>query len=74
MTEYEFNKKLGSALRYERKRRSYTIIDVASRLNISKSTVAAWETGERTISAKQWKMYCDLLNMSLDEFVERHDL
>ena len=74
MTEQEFNIKLGSALRYERRKKHLTLVSVADKLGMSKATVAFWETGERTITAKQWKQYCDLLGMSLDEFVEKHRL
>lgn len=74
MTEREFNIKLGSALRKERKKHKLSIFDIADRLGLGKSTIAYWESGERTISAKQWKMYCDALGISLDDFVEKYDL
>ena len=74
MTEQEFNMRLGSALRYERRKKHMTLDVVAEKLGMSRATVAFWETGERTITAKQWKQYCDLLGMSLDEFVEKHGL
>lgn len=74
MTEKEFNYRLGHALRIERKRRHLTIFDIADRVGVGKSSVSAWETGDRTISAKQWKMYCDALGISLDDFVEKYDL
>lgn len=74
MTEKQFNIRLGQALRTERKRHHLTIFDIASRVGVGKSSVSAWETGDRTISAKQWKQYCDALGISLDEFVERYGL
>lgn len=74
MTEKQFNIRLGDALRSERKQHHLTIVEIASKIGVGKSSVSAWETGDRTISAKQWKMYCDALGISLDEFVERYDL
>lgn len=74
MTEREFNIALGDALRQERKRQHLTLVEVAERLHVSKSSVASWETGERTISAKQWKQYCMILGVGLDDFIDKYHL
>lgn len=74
MEDKEFYEALGQALRQERKRRKWTLAEVAEKLGVSLSTVSCWEIGERTISASQWKRYCHLLGMSLDEFVEKYSL
>lgn len=71
MKEKEFNIRLGNALREERKKIGYSIYDVANRIGVSKSTVSYWENGERTMSALYLKMYCDVLNISLDDFVRK---
>ena len=71
MKEKEFNIRLGKTLREERKRIGYSIYDVAERIGVSKSTVSYWENGERTMSALYLKMYCDVLNIGLDDFVKR---
>ncbi len=67
MKEQEFYEMLGAVLRQERKKRGLSLVDVAKRLNISKSSLAYYETGERAISALMLKRYCDLLGYSLDE-------
>lgn len=46
-----------------------TIREVAEKLDVNESTVANWETGKTTISAKHLSMLSDLYGRKMDDFL-----
>lgn len=75
--ENEFNKRLGYVLRQTRKAKKMKQPEVAIKLNVSKMTVSRWESGDRKMSAKYLKEYCDALGVPvqyvLDQVEEEED-
>ena len=46
-----------------------TQTEMASRLGVSVSSVSAWETGTVPITARNFKLYCEYVNMSMDSVI-----
>ena len=51
MSEHDWYRRIGAELREERKRRGWTIYDVAALLGHSGMAVSAWERGLRRMKA-----------------------
>lgn len=49
-----------------RKERKYTQEGIAKALNVSKSTIAMWETGERKPSTDKYEEVSDFFNVDMD--------
>lgn len=71
MNDKEFYERLGSILRNERKKRDWSLKDVAERIGVTPSAVHYWETGTKVMSALSLSKYCDVLNMSIDDVFDK---
>ena len=71
--EQEFNKKLGYVLKETRKAKKMKQPEVADRLKVSKMTVSRWESGDRAMSAKSLKEYCEVLGVSVQSILDQTD-
>ena len=71
--ENEFNKRLGYVLKQTRKAKKMKQPGVAVKLNVSKMTVSRWESGDRKMSAKYLKEYCDVLGVSVQSVLDQAD-
>lgn len=47
----------------------YTQQEVAIRLNVSPTTVSAWENGQNDIKASDFKQLCDLYRVSMNDII-----
>jgi len=56
-----------------RRERKLTQKDLANLLNISRSTVAMWETGKASPKRKDIKTIAKTLNISVDEILDCFD-
>lgn len=70
MNNYEFNLKLGAALRAARKKRGMTQEQVANKLGVTKMAVSHWERGERSMYADDLIKFCEAVDYDLDEFIK----
>nr|DAX05585.1 MAG TPA: Helix-turn-helix XRE-family like protein [Bacteriophage sp.] len=59
----KFWHELGLQLRKERKRQGLKIYEVAKKMGYSRSLVNHWELGYSKMNAKQYKAYCNVLNI-----------
>ncbi len=62
------NVKMGRRVRYWRDKRDLTIIQLAEKLEISKSTVSRIERGEQTLKPKQLDMLLELFEIPIGRF------
>lgn len=60
-------------LKAARKKRGYTQAELADALNVSKGTVAMWETGRRHPSLEKVGEISDLLRVSTDYLIKGND-
>ncbi len=72
-SEKEFSRKLGYVLKETRKAKKMKQPEVAKKLNVTKVTVSRWEKGDRNMSAKSLKEYCDVLGVSVQSVIDRTD-
>ncbi len=63
--------KIGENIKYFRERQNWFQREMAERLNISRSTLAKYETGERVPDLHTLIKIADLFNISLDHLVGR---
>lgn len=63
------NKRIGAAIRAARSRRGIKQDELAPRLGVGRTTVARYETGQRTLSAAMLVHICQVLNESLDSLL-----
>lgn len=66
----KFYELLGSSIQEARKERNLTQQDVADRLKVSRSRVANWETGKRTISADDLFRLADVFLMDVNDLIK----
>lgn len=57
-----------------RKERGYTQNDISKNLNVSKSSVAMWETGHRLPSPELYEQIADFFNVDIDYLYGRSDI
>lgn len=69
--EKEFNKRLGYVLKETRKAKKMKQPEVADKLNVTKMTISRWESGDRTMSAKSLKEYCDVLGVPVQYVLDQ---
>lgn len=65
-----FNKNLGAILKKYRKENNYTLEDISSKLNKSKSWLGDIESGRNRIYFDDIKKICDIYNIELDTLVK----
>ena len=66
----KFYELLGSSIQEARKERNLTQQDVADRLKVSRSRVANWETGKRTISTDDLFRLADVFLMDVNDLIK----
>lgn len=71
--EKEFEKRLGYVLKKTRRAKKMKQPEVAERLNVSKMTVSHWEKGDRSMSAKSLKEYCQVLGVPVQYILDQTD-
>ena len=71
--EKEFNKRLGYVLKETRKAKKMKQPEVADKLKVTKMTISRWESGDRTMSAKSLKEYCDVLGVPVQYILDQTD-
>ena len=67
----DFDVLLGSVLREYRENRKMTQSEVAKLLHVTKMTISHWETGQRSMKAEDLKRYCKVLDVDVQEVLER---
>lgn len=70
-TMKDFDALLGSVLREYRENRKMTQSEVAKLLHVTKMTISHWETGKRSMKAEDLKRYCKVLDVDVQEVLER---
>lgn len=60
MTTGEYRRAIGNIVRSIREGADFTQEYVAFEMNVGRSTVARWETGESLINVLEWKQYCEV--------------
>ena len=70
-TMKDFDVLLGSVLREYRENRKMTQSEVAKLLHVTKMTISHWETGKRSMKAEDLKRYCKVLDVDVQEVLER---
>lgn len=60
-----FDINLGNVLKELREKRGLSQEDIASKLDVSKSAVCRWESGDNRMYAITLKEYCSILNISI---------
>lgn len=63
--------KLANHLKYLRKQRNWTQEDVAQQLNMSRSQISKWETGETLPDVQSLEKLSDLYGVSIDFLIGR---
>ncbi|MCL6584990.1 MAG: helix-turn-helix transcriptional regulator [Anoxybacillus sp.] len=63
--------KLADHLKYLRKQQNWTQEDVAQKLNMSRSQISKWETGETLPDLQSLEKLSDLYGVSIDSLVGR---
>lgn len=71
MNNKEFYKALGAALREQREAKDLSQQYIADKLGVSKMTVSRWESGQRTMSAKHFLKYCQVVDVKADSIFDR---
>ncbi len=66
----EFSKKLGDNLRSYRKKFGYSQDHLAKLLNVERSTISKFETGDREISIIHLNKMADLYGVELESLIE----
>ncbi len=66
-----FDKELGATLRQFRMRAKISQTEMANRLGVTKMAVSHWEIGDRTMTAKNLKNYCDILGIKMQDVFDR---
>ncbi len=61
-------------LKYLREEKEVTMLQVASALNIAKSTYSLWEEGKERIPLNRFIEICDYFNVSLDYMLNLTDI
>lgn len=64
---------VGKNIARYRKSKGLSQVELATKLNVSSSTVAMWETNKRAIKDDDLINIADFFNVSLDELVGRKD-
>ena len=64
------NEMIGAWISAKRKESGFTQQYIADRLHTTKATVSRWESGKRTIYAKDFIDYCHAIGMTSDEIQE----
>jgi len=70
MQNDSFNKFIGSQLRQFRTNKGYSLQDVASRIGITKKTVANYETGATNIKLPMIKQLCAIYGVDFDSLMD----
>ena len=65
-----YNKEIGQWMAIKRKEKKLSQRQVAEILGVSKSTIAFWETGERSIFAAYLIDFCKAINVDPQEIVD----
>lgn len=61
--------KLGNRIRQARKYRGYSQEDIASLLDISRSSISLMENGERKLDSMELKKLAEFFNVSVDDLI-----
>lgn len=61
--------RIGSWLADQRKKRGFTMQEVADRLGVTKTAVHYWESGKRSMYARHVLAYCEAIGIDADELV-----
>lgn len=67
----KFNVELGSILKSIREAKNITQSEVAAKLGVTKMTISHYESGERSLSTKNLKKYCEALDVSIGSVFDR---
>lgn len=67
----QFDEKLGAVLKAERKHKRMSQQSVADRMCVTKMTISHWESGKRSMTAKNLKEYCSILNISVQDVLDQ---
>lgn len=65
-----FYVEVGKALQEARQSKNYSQQDVADRLKVSRSTVASWEQGRRSIYMDDLYRIADILGVDVNDLVK----
>lgn len=65
-----FNEKLGTSMRKARKKKGYTIQNVAEKMNLAKTTISAYELGKITISTENFLLYCQAIEFNYVDILD----
>lgn len=74
MRDKNINQIVGARIRYFRKARGMTIVDLASIMHISKSTVSKYERGEIAITVEQLSAFAEVMNIDLFQLLDENHL
>lgn len=67
----EFYESLGFALRKARKRQGFKQPEIAKRMGVSVPMISYWERGLREMKAKDLKLYCQIIGVSVQSIVDQ---
>lgn len=67
----EYNERLGSAMRAERRLKKLSQQAVANKMGVSKMAISNWEKGNRQIYAVNVKAYCDAVGCKMSDVFAR---
>jgi len=71
-TDDEFKAKLSHSLRRERLERGIDAIEVAKKMNLTKSAISNYETGRNNMSAAAVKQYCEAIGTNISDFFSKY--
>ncbi len=66
----EFDIKVGSNLRELREKSGMTQQEIAEKLNVTRTAVCHWESGERALYFSTAKQVCKILNCTLEDLLK----
>lgn len=62
----------GKNLKFYRKKKQLTIVDLANKLNIGKSTISSWENGKHSPDIEMIDTIANILDVSVDTLLGRN--
>lgn len=66
----DFDIKVGSNLRELREKSGMTQQEIAEKLNVTRTAVCHWESGERALYFSTAKQVCKILNCTLEDLLK----
>lgn len=65
----DFDVRVGSRMKKYRELANMSQQEIANRLNVTRTAVCHWESGERALYLTTAKQICSILNITLEELV-----